>query len=222
MAENKFKCPCCGTDFYETTQNTKTRKVCYNMDEEELKRANAYWIEQEIEVTYHFCPSCHEYAIQIEGPHNMFSFTYPPYTGITLPDYIPEAIRTDYMEACSILDASPKASATLSRRCLQGMIRDYWGVKSGNLAGEIELIKDKISADEYRVLNGIRRLGNIGAHMEKDVNLVVDIDPGEAQKLIKVLELLFKDWYIARHDREELYQEIFAVDQDKQGQRHSV
>lgn len=126
------------------------------------------------------------------------------------------------MEACSILDASPKASATLSRRCLQGMIRDYWGVKSGNLAGEIDLIKDKISADEYRVLNGIRRLGNIGAHMEKDVNLVVDIDPGEAQKLIKVLELLFKDWYIARHDREELYQEIFAVDQDKQGQRHSV
>ena len=147
--------------------------------------------------------------------------TYPPYTGIVLPDYIPEPIKTDYLEACAILDASPRAAATLARRCLQGMIRDYWRVKAGNLASEIDLIKDKISVDEYRVLNGIRRLGNIGAHMEKDVNLIVDIDPGEAQKLVKVLELLLKDWYIARHDRNELYQEIFEIDQDKQEQRRS-
>ena len=109
----------------------------------------------------------------------------------------------------------------MARRCLQGMIRDYWRVKAGNLASEIDLIKDKISVAEYRVLNGIRRLGNIGAHMEKDVNLIVDIDPGEAQKLVKVLELLLKDWYIARHDRNELYQEIFEIDQDKQEQRRS-
>ena len=51
--------------------------------------------------------------------------------------------------------------------------------------------------------------------------LIVDIDPGEAQKLVKVLELLLKDWYIARHDRNELYQEIFEIDQDKQEQRRS-
>ena len=35
------------------------------------------------------------------------------------------------------------------------MIRDFWGVTSGNLAGEIDLIKDKIPADQYRVLNGV-------------------------------------------------------------------
>mgnify|MGYP000115348012 CR=1 FL=1 len=46
------------------------------------------------------------------------------------------------------------------------------------------------------------------------------IDPGEAQKLIKLLELLFKDWYIAQHDREELYNDILAIDKDKQEQRH--
>ena len=91
---------------------------------------------------------------------------------------------------------------------------------SGNLAGEIDLIKDKIPADQYRVLNGVRRLGNIGAHMEKDVNLIVDIDPGEAQKLVKLLELLLKDWYIARHEREELYREILVIDDKKQDERH--
>lgn len=93
-------------------------------------------------------------------------------------------------------------------------------MKSGNLAGEIDLIKDKIPADQYRVLNGVRRLGNIGAHMEKDVNLIVDIDPGEAQKLVKLLELLLKDWYIARYEREELYREILVIDEKKQDERH--
>lgn len=93
-------------------------------------------------------------------------------------------------------------------------------MKSGSLAGEIDLIKDKIPADQYRVLNGVRRLGNIGAHMEKDVNLIVDIDPGEAQKLVKLLELLLKDWYIARYEREELYREILVIDEKKQDERH--
>lgn len=56
--------------------------------------------------------------------------------------------------------------------------------------------------------------------MEKDVNLIVDIDPGEAQKLVKLLELLLKDWYIARYEREELYREILVIDEKKQDERH--
>ena len=108
----------------------------------------------------------------------------------------------------------------MARRCLQGMIHDFWGVNEGNLAKEISKIKEKVPAEQYKVLDGIRRLGNIGAHMEKDVNLIIDIDPGEAQKMIKLLELLMKDWYIARHDREELYEDILTIDEDKQQQRH--
>ncbi|MGA2468917.1 MAG: hypothetical protein ABSH06_31845 [Thermodesulfobacteriota bacterium] len=46
------------------------------------------------------------------------------------PDYITEQLRNDYEEACLIKNKSPKASATLSRRCLQGMIRDFWGIKT--------------------------------------------------------------------------------------------
>src|SRR6266542_6816273 len=41
------------------------------------------------------------------------------------PDYIPTGIIRDYEEACEIVNASPKASATLSRRCLLGIIRDF-------------------------------------------------------------------------------------------------
>ena len=114
-----------------------------------------------------------------------------------------------------------KGSSYIGTALLAGDDSRFWGVNEGNLAKEIEKIKEKIPADQYRVLDGVRRLGNIGAHMEKDVNLIVDIDPGEAQKLIKLLELLMKDWYIARHNREELYNDILAIDQDKQQQRHS-
>ena len=52
----------------------------------------------------------------------------PQSTAKLFPDYIPQAIRDDYEEACLICKLSPKASATLSRRCLQGIIRDFWKV----------------------------------------------------------------------------------------------
>ena len=225
MYDKKYRCPNCGVSFYETGSNTTQRKISYDCSQEEAKNMiqSGYecLLKQPISAVYHYCPACHEYSVQITGPNNSFSFTYPPFRGLTLPEYIPAALRNDYNEACAILDASPKAAATLARRCLQWMIRDFWGVNEGNLAKEIEKIKEKIPADQYRVLDGVRRLGNIGAHMEKDVNLIVDIDPGEAQKLIKLLELLMKDWYIARHNREELYNDILAIDQDKQQQRHS-
>lgn len=224
MSDTKYRCPHCGVSFYEPAENTSEQKISYGCSQEETRgkiyRGCECLLKQPISAVYHYCPACHEYSVQITGPNNIFSFTYPPFRGLTLPEYIPAALRNDYNEACAILDASPKAAATLARRCLQGMIHDYWGVNEGNLAKEIAKIKEKIPADQYRVLDGVRRLGNIGAHMEKDVNLIVDIDPGEAQKLIKLLELLMKDWYIARHDREELYNDILAIDQDKQQQRH--
>jgi hypothetical protein len=38
--------------------------------------------------------------------------------------------------------------------------------------------------------------------MEKDINLIVDVDEGEAQELIKLIELLIDDWYVARYNRQ--------------------
>lgn len=56
--------------------------------------------------------------------------------------------------------------------------------------------------------------------MEKDVNLMVDIDHGEALKLLKLIEYLLTDWYISRHNREALYQEIAQIDNEKQEARN--
>jgi len=88
------------------------------------------------------------------------------------PDYIPQAILTDYKEACAISDLSPKASATLARRCLQGMIRDYWNVVDKTLFKEINQLEEKVSYQVWEALNAIREIGNIGAHMQEDINII--------------------------------------------------
>jgi hypothetical protein len=128
-----------------------------------------------------------------------------------LPDYVPEAIVGDYKEACLIAQLSPKASATLARRCLQGMIRDFWKVNPGRLVDEIKAIEDKIDKEAWDAIDGVRKVGNIGAHMEADINLIVDVDPEEAQLLISLIETLVEEWYVARHDRQSRFNQLKAI-----------
>lgn len=131
------------------------------------------------------------------------------------PDYVPAAILTDYREACLIRSLSTKASATLSRRCLQGMIRDFWGVKKARLMDEIEAIKEKVDPLTWAAIDAVRQIGNIGAHMEKDINLIIDVHPEEAGLLIGLIETLIHDWYIVKHEREQRMSQIIASSGEK-------
>lgn len=126
------------------------------------------------------------------------------------PDFIPEAIRDDYYEACLIINDSPKASATLSRRCIQGMIRDFCGVREDTLYKEISTLEKMINdgtapsgvtSEVIDAMHKVRMIGNIGAHMEKDVNIIVNVEVDEAEVLVELIEFLFRDWYIARESR---------------------
>jgi hypothetical protein len=126
------------------------------------------------------------------------------------PDYIPEPIRHDYFEACAIRDLSPKASATIVRRCLQGMIRDFCGISKRRLIDEIDELRARVQSnnapsgvqpDAVDAIDHVRGIGNIGAHMEADINVIIDVDANEAQILIELTELLFEEWYVAREAR---------------------
>ena len=138
------------------------------------------------------------------------------------PEYIPEQIRQDYEEANMILDASPKAAATLLRRCLQGMIHDYWGIHEKNLNAEITALKERVPSAQWKAIDALRKVGNIGAHMENDVNIIIDIEPDEAKKLLKLIELLLEKWYIARHDEEMLLADIEEIADAKESERKSL
>lgn len=127
------------------------------------------------------------------------------------PPYIPQVIIDDYREACLIRDLSPKASATLSRRCLQGMIRDFWNVKPSRLVDEIAAIKPQIDPLIWDAIDAVRKIGNIGAHMEKDINLIVDVDPNEANLLIELIETLLREWYVNREERRNRMNHLIAA-----------
>ena len=149
-----------------------------------------------------------------------------------LPDYIPPQIKSNYEQACRICDLSPWASAAMSRRCLQGMIRDFCGITNRTLFQEINELKRRVDgvdgaeapprgvhADTVEALDAVREMGNIGAHMEDDVDRIIEVDPGEAQQLINLIELLLEEWYIQRHERAGRISAVIAVNNAKQEAR---
>jgi hypothetical protein len=152
----------------------------------------------------------------------------PPSSAKPQPDYIPQPIRDDYYEACAIRDLSPKASATITRRCLQGMIRDFCGISKKRLIDEINELRSRVrsrdappgvQSDTVDAIDDVRQIGNIGAHMEADINVIVDVDPDEAQTLIELVETLFLEWYVARQARTKRLGRLKSIAADKKDQK---
>lgn len=164
-----------------------------------------------------------EYYIPGQDQHEFFRLR-PRSKAKPQPVYIPRQLVADYEEACLIQDLSPKASATLARRCIQGMIRDFCKISKGRLVDEIEELRRRVNGgtapsgvteDTVDAIDHVRSVGNIGAHMERDIDLIVDVDPGEAETLIQLVEMLFDEWYVARHRRAERLARVKAVAVEK-------
>ncbi len=136
------------------------------------------------------------------GPVGIGKFTFLPVAPQPLSSSVPRHISEDYSEAHLIKDLSPKASATLARRALQGMVRDFFKLgKLKSLHHELEAIRDRCDPELYQAMMAVKSIGNIGAHPERDVSLMVDVESGEAELLLKLIHLLDQDWYVAREQR---------------------
>jgi hypothetical protein len=77
-----------------------------------------------------------------------------------------------------------------------------------------------VTHESVDAIDHVRSIGNIGAHMEKDVNLIVEIDPGEAQALIELIEMLFEEWYVGRKAREDRLAQIAKIGEQKNQERN--
>jgi len=226
MEPFKWQCPHCNHHTTITSSNYKESKSGLTIENSDGSKL--------LYTVYIVCPNvdCNKYTLSAFLFDTVYEFRGNSYNHYdekqikewrlvpnsfakVLPDYIPKPIVEDYNEACAIIENSPKASATLSRRCLQGMIRDFWGISERTLYLEIEAIKDKTDALTWKSIDAIRKIGNIGAHMEKDINLIIDVKPKEANALIKLIEILIKDWYINRHERELTLVDIIEVGKEK-------
>ena len=145
---------------------------------------------------------------------------YPKASGRSpVPLEVPAEFSEDYVEACLVLSDSPKASAALSRRCLQHILRDKAGVKHSNLANEIQEVLDSntLPSPIAQSLDMVRQVGNFAAHPNKSTQTgeIVPVESHEAEWCLDVIEMLF-DFYFVQP--EEAKRRLAAI-QEKFGPR---
>lgn len=110
------------------------------------------------------------------------------------------------------MSLSPKASAALTRRLLQNILREQFNIKEKNLVKEIELFTSKSDIPSYiaDAVDAVRQIGNIAAHPSKDLNTgeIVPVEKNEAEWLIEVIEQLFDFVFIQPKKLEKRKQEL--------------
>lgn len=159
------------------------------------------------------CPECKQFIIgfrkgtfkwmEDEGElvdGEQTEILFPKITNHLRNTHIPESFRSVFNESRSVLPISPKASATLSRRLLQTVLREHFKIKKKDLAEEIrEFITNQSIPEEIRnYVDAVRNVGNFAAHPIKYQNTaeIAEVEPGEAEWLLEVLETLFEYTFV--------------------------
>lgn len=185
-----MKCPHCGVVFHDNQQG---QKVLYALQ----------YIAAHVQTSK--CPACTRWIIKMKFPgSDDYTQVFP--VGSTrgpVPPEVPKHIAGDYVEAVRVLPFSPKASAALSRRCLQAVLHDM-DYKDRDLAREIDLVmnesdpKKAIPHSLREVIDAVRNFGNFSAHPINEVTTlqIIEVEPHEAEWCLEVVEEAFAHFYI--------------------------
>src|SRR4030088_3523806 len=99
-----------------------------------------------------------------------------------------------------VLADSPKASAALSRRCLQTILREHARVKPQDLSKEIDevLASKQLPTHLANDIDAVRHYGNFAAHPIKSTSSgeIFSVEPGEAEWQLDLLEGLFDFYFV--------------------------
>jgi hypothetical protein len=155
------------------------------------------------------CPECHESIIRLERTtptagwpqwKHLDFMAYPRARSRPIAKEVPNPYRQDFSEACTVLADSAKASAALSRRCLQAILQDQLGAKKRDLYDQIEEVIASGKLPPYIVegLHDVRNIGKFAAHPIKSTTTgaIVDVEPGEADWNLEVVEMLFEFCFV--------------------------
>lgn len=175
------------------------------------------------------CPSCGKDSITLEEgqfqPNNQPPDTWNGEKMLVWPRYgdrppapqeVPSEIAKTYAEAAMVLPFSPKASAALSRRCLQAVLREA-GFHQHDLSKQIEAVLPTLPSYIATNVDAIRNVGNFAAHPTKDTNsgAIIEVEPGEAEWNLDVLDELFDFYYVqpavAQRKRDALNEKLQAA-----------
>jgi len=200
-----MKCPHCLTDFHDNPNH-----IVIGSD------ADGAW-----GLVTHNCPACERLVIYLAkedaaaartralalgvrawfGSETIVSLVRPKGIARTaLPPDVPEEFAADYRDACLVLPDSPKASAALSRRCLQNLLREKAETTKKDLADQIDEVLTPRQLPPYLAgdLDAIRNIGAFAAHplKSKSTGEILDVEPEEAEWNLNVLEGLFTFYFI--------------------------
>ncbi len=194
-----MKCPHCLVDFHDAPN-----QVPLGSD------VTAAWA-----LVKRVCPSCGRFVLEllngagarsVDGTMHVVAvwdrfLAWPrAVSRAPLPAVVPPKFAEDYREGCLVLADSAKASAALSRRCLQNLLREVAKVKPGNLADEIQQVLDsgKLPSWIAESIDAVRNIGNFAAHPLKSsaTGEVLPVEPGEAEWNLDVLESLFDFYFV--------------------------
>ncbi|MBQ9423245.1 MAG: DUF4145 domain-containing protein, partial [Pyramidobacter sp.] len=107
--------------------------------------------------------------------------------------------------------------ATLSRYLLHMILHEELKIKEHTLAEEIEKMEalNRVPSELVEMLHIMRKVANFGAHPKKSTNSaeIVDIEPGEAEIMLDLLEELF-DFVFVKPKKLEQFKK---VSQEKYG-----
>ena len=157
------------------------------------------------------CPHCSRLISKAELYFNNVKISNKPYyfvphisnTRQSAPEEVSPSLREDYMEACAVLPISAKASAALSRRILQLVLKEQ-GYDNDNLATQIDDVLGEEDARKalpsalHSTVDAIRGFGNFSAHpiTDKTSLQVIDVEPEEAEWCLSIIEELFDHYYV--------------------------
>ena len=213
-----MKCPHCLVEFHDAVQ---TIPLSEDID--------GFWA-----VRSRKCPSCNRLIFTLAKGAPIYAtlpglkgpdFDNPSYEILIrpretnrspIPPEVPSEFAEDYREACLVLADSPKASAALSRRCLQSILREKASVKSGDLAKEIQEVIDSKALPTHisESLDAVRHVGNFAAHPIKSSSTgeIMPVEPVEAEWSLDVIEMLYDFYFVqptrAKEKRETLNQKL--------------
>jgi hypothetical protein len=188
--ELTMQCPHCSKHFHDNTQ-----------------ASNIYYMGNYTHWDFisSKCPACEGLIIELEDPQRKRQIVHPIGGGSrgAVPPQVPKEIAADYVEACKVLPLSPKASAALSRRCLQSIL-DEKGYQAQNLATQIDLLINEsdttkaIPESLRTTIDGIRNFGNFSAHPITDTTTlqIINVEPHEAEWCLEILEEIFQHYYV--------------------------
>lgn len=156
------------------------------------------------------CPECREVFIYLEGgparyPQNPIQviethLIWPQDGHRTCPTEVPDPLRKDFLEAAAVLPKSPQASAALTRRCLQYLLREYDKTTAKDLVNQIDEVisSNRLPSSLAEQLDAVRNIGNFAAHPQKSTNSgeVIEVEPQEAEWNLDVLEDLFIHYFV--------------------------